>query len=69
MRCWFILDDGCKVLADSSDDAPELPSMVYIRVKHEHLLEDMQATWEQGSPGFKGIEGYFDKDQIRFEDD
>jgi len=68
MRCRFTLDDGHEVLADCADDAPELPGMLHVRVKREHLPEDIQATWERGSPGYQGIEGYFSKDRIRIED-
>ena len=67
MRCLFILDDGREVLAEYTDDAPELSGMVHVRVKREHLPEDMRATWERGSPGFQHIEGYFGKDHIRVE--
>ncbi|MEO8393482.1 MAG: hypothetical protein ABI700_10880 [Chloroflexota bacterium] len=65
MRCWFRLEDGREVLADYTDDAPELSGMVHIRVKREDLPEDMQATWERGSPGFVGLVGYFGKDRVR----
>jgi len=67
MRCMFILDDGREVLADYADDAPELSGMVHVRVKREHLPEDIQAAWERGSPGFEYIQGYFGKDRISFD--
>ena len=68
MRCFFTLDDGREVLADCTDDAPELFGMLHVRVKREHLPEDIQATWERGSQGFQGLEGYFGKDRIRIEE-
>lgn len=67
VRCWFRLDDGHEVVAEYTDDAPELSGMVHIRVKREDLPEDMRATWERGSPGFEYIQGYFGKDRVRVE--
>ena len=61
MRCWFILDDGCEVLADYTDNAPELAGRLHIRVKREHLPEDIRATGDKGSQEFEYIHGYFGK--------
>ena len=68
MHCWFTLDDGREVIADSVNDAPELPGMVHVWVKREHLPDDLQRTWERGSPGFQSIEGYFGKGRIRVDE-
>ena len=68
MSCLFTLDDRREALGDCVDDAPELPGMLHARVKREDLPDDIQATWERGSPGFQGIEGYFSKNRIRIED-
>ena len=69
MRCLFTLDDGREVIADYVDDAPELSGMVHVRVKREHLPDDIQAMWERGSPGFQSIEGYFGRDRVSTGDD